>query len=62
MHTVFRYENLKRRKHSGDLSIDGRIVLKHILMKHEDVDWILLSQDIMQWWDFMNIVMNLRIP
>jgi hypothetical protein len=26
------------------------------------VNWILLAQNRVQWWTFMNTVMNLRIP
>jgi len=25
---------------------------------YEDVDWIKLAQDRVQWWDFVNMVMN----
>jgi hypothetical protein len=28
----------------------------------EGVDWIYLAQDRDQWWDLVNIVMNLRVP
>jgi hypothetical protein len=26
------------------------------------VDWIHLAQDRVQWWDFVNMVMNLLFP
>jgi hypothetical protein len=29
---------------------------------YEDVDWIHLSQDGIQWWVFVNTVINLRVP
>jgi hypothetical protein len=25
-------------------------------------NWIRLVQDMVQWWDFVNTVMNLRVP
>jgi hypothetical protein len=33
MRTVFWLENLNRRDHSEDLSIDGKIILEWVLMK-----------------------------
>jgi hypothetical protein len=27
-----------------------------------DVDFIILVQDKKKWWDFVNTVMNLRVP
>jgi hypothetical protein len=29
---------------------------------HEDVDWIQMVQDRIQWWTLVNMVMNLWIP
>jgi hypothetical protein len=26
------------------------------------IEWIYLAQDKDMWWDFMNVVMNLRVP
>jgi len=31
-------------------------------LKEYGVDWIHLAQDGVQWWDFMNTVMNLWAP
>jgi hypothetical protein len=28
----------------------------------EDVDWIHVAQDRVQWWAFVNTVMNIRVP
>jgi hypothetical protein len=35
MHTVFWLENLKRRDHSEELGIDGRIILERIIQKYK---------------------------
>jgi hypothetical protein len=31
-------------------------------VRYEDVDWIHLVQDKVQWWALMNMVMNLWVP
>jgi hypothetical protein len=50
MHTEFWLENPKRRGHSEDLGVDGRIILEWILEKcGEVVDWNYLTQDRYQW-------------
>jgi hypothetical protein len=28
----------------------------------ENVDWILVTQEVVQWWAFMGIVMNALVP
>jgi len=28
----------------------------------EDVEWIYLAQDRVQWWSLVNTVMNFRVP
>jgi hypothetical protein len=28
----------------------------------EEANWIRLAQDMVQWWAFVNMVMNLRVP
>jgi hypothetical protein len=39
----------------GDLGIDGRITLKWVLKKrYEDVNWIHLAQDKLQWQAHVN--------
>jgi hypothetical protein len=45
-----------RRKWENNIRMD----LKEILS--EDVDWIHLAHDRVQWWAVMNTVMNFRIP
>jgi hypothetical protein len=40
-------ENLNGKYHFGDMNVDGRIILKWILKKH-DVNWINLIQDRVQ--------------
>jgi len=39
MHTKFWSENLKKRHHSEDLGVDGRIILERILGKHGGEVW-----------------------
>jgi hypothetical protein len=34
--------------------------LKEIVCK--GVDWIQLTQDMVQWWTLVNTVMNLQVP
>jgi len=41
----FLYENLKNRGHLEYLGVDGRMMLRWILNKGKDVDWINLAQD-----------------
>jgi hypothetical protein len=40
MHTKFWPENLKRRDHSEDLVVDGKIILEWILEKYGGKVWI----------------------
>jgi hypothetical protein len=53
---------VKRRGHSEDLYIDGKIILKWILGKWGGgVDWIHLAQDRDRWWAVVNMAMNLLV-
>jgi hypothetical protein len=54
-------EKPERKRPPGYLDVDGRIILKWILVM-EDVDWIHLAQDRDRRRDLVNIVMNLRVP
>jgi hypothetical protein len=58
--TEFWPENMKERDHSGDLGVDGRIILGLRKIGWEDMDWIHVAQDTDQWRAFVNRVMNLR--
>jgi hypothetical protein len=42
---------------------DRTIIFKYVSEKSdlEDVDWIQLARNNVQWWDFVN-TMNFRIP
>jgi hypothetical protein len=44
----------------GDLSVDGRIILKFNVKEVacEDVDWIHLAQDWVKWRTFVNMVIK----
>jgi len=58
--------NLKGRDHLANLDVDVRmmmiITIKWILkIGRDDVDWINLAQDKVQWRDLVNIVMNLWV-
>ena len=51
------------RESSGDLGVDGTIILKRIFRKFGgEMDWIDLAQDRDRWRALMNAVMNLRVP
>jgi hypothetical protein len=44
MHTRFWWGNLRERDNSGDLGIDGRIILKQVFKKLDGgMDWINLT-------------------
>jgi hypothetical protein len=61
--TGFWWGNLGVRDHWLDPDIDGRIILRGIFRKWDvEVDWIELAQDGDRWWEFMNAVINLRVP
>jgi hypothetical protein len=51
-------DHLKESGHLEDLSVDGRIILTALWW--EDVDWINLAQNRVQWRDDMNVTMNFR--
>jgi hypothetical protein len=64
VHTGFWWGDLREGDHFGDPAVDGS--LDNIKMDLEDVgwdmDWIELAQDRDRWRDFVNAVMNLRVP
>jgi hypothetical protein len=53
-------EDLKRRDHSKDLDVDGRIDLREIVW--EVVDLAYRTQDRGKWWALVNTVINLQVP
>jgi hypothetical protein len=59
----FRSENLKGRGLLEHLDVDERIMLKRIL-KHgqENLNWIHLAQDRVQWRAVVITVMNRGVP
>jgi hypothetical protein len=64
MHIVFQLEYLKRRDHSEDLRVDGKI---NIIMGLREIgweimDWIHLVQDWDHWLAVVNTVMTLLVP
>jgi hypothetical protein len=51
--------------HLEDAGLDGRIILRWIIMKWNGVggmEWIELAEDRDRWRAFVNPVMNLRVP
>jgi hypothetical protein len=63
MHAIFWLENLKRRDHSEELGVDGKIVSEWILGKGwKGMDWMHLALDRDQWWVLVKTVIKLRYP
>ena len=57
--------DLREGDHFEDEGVDGRIILKWIIIEKWDrrgLDWIDLYQDRNRWWALVNAVMNLRVP
>jgi hypothetical protein len=56
-------EKQKGRDHTEDLGVDGKLILEWILNKWSGkVDWTHLAQYRDQWREFVNTVMNVRVP
>jgi hypothetical protein len=64
--TKFRLENLKGRDHSGDLFVNGLIILRmHPTIRYiglEGVDWIYPARDRARWRALENRVISLWVP
>jgi hypothetical protein len=61
MHTAFWFENLKGRDCLECLGVDGKIILKWSLEIYNMAMWPVfncLSWERIQWWNFMNMLMN----
>jgi len=59
VHTGFWWGKLRERDHSGDPSIDWRIVLRWIFRKWDGgMDWIDLAQDRDRWLAVVNALME----
>jgi hypothetical protein len=53
---------LKGRDHLGDASNENKKEKYYNgLIACEDMDWIHLTQDAVQWWAFVNTVINLQV-
>jgi hypothetical protein len=62
-YTKFWLENLKGRDYLGDLSVDGRVILKWILTNFYGGMWtVSIWLRIGNWRALVNTVMNLRVP
>jgi hypothetical protein len=64
MHTKLYWVELKGRDHLGILGVDGRIILKWILIKTrcDYVDWINLVYARDKWGVPVSTVINFRVP
>jgi hypothetical protein len=62
MHTWFWWGNLKVKRLFEDLGIEGKIILKWILNRIEDMVWIDLDQVRNKGRALVNNVMNIPIP
>jgi len=64
VYTEFRWGNLRERDHLEDPGVDGRVILRWILMKWDvrGMDWTELVQDRDKCWAFVNAVMKIRVP
>jgi hypothetical protein len=49
------------RDHLKDLKLEGKVILKWLLMQQNLRMWIELVQERVQWRDFVNTVMNFRV-
>jgi hypothetical protein len=49
------------RGQSGKLGTDGRITSRWTL-NEQDVDQNHLTQNMVQWWAFVNTILNLQVP
>ena len=57
------WRNLSERGHLEDVGVDGRIILILVLkMGWEGLGWFNLPRNIEKCPDFVNTVMNIRVP
>jgi hypothetical protein len=52
----------KARDHWEDLGEEDNIKMDLGKIGIDGANWILLAQDRLQWWAFVNMVMNLPVP
>jgi hypothetical protein len=60
----FLWGNLRERYHLEDPGVDWGIILRWIFKKWYvgAMDWIEMAHDRDSWREFLNAVMNLRVP
>ena len=60
--TRFWWGNLRERDHWGDQDVDGRIILRWILVGRGCGDWMELAEDRDRWRALVSTVMNFGVP
>jgi hypothetical protein len=62
MYTKLQSENLKKENERGMRRWKNNIKMGLKETGCEVIDWVYPAQDRIQWWAFVNTVMNLHVP
>jgi len=57
--TTFSSENMNGIEHLGRIGVNGRILLKWMIKENMRISTVHLTEDMVQWWTGMKIVMIL---